>query len=83
MVTKLMEVMEILQDHNIRTDDLKQKTDDGVEVIEALLTWEDNNKSDKDFIGSSMKFWLMELRRCILIFDGEMFVSCTFQNMQS
>ena len=51
-----MEVMEILQDHDIRTDDLKQKTDDGVEVIEALLTWEDNHKSDKDFIGSSMKF---------------------------
>ena len=54
--SKLMEVMEILQDHDIRTDDLKQKTDDGVEVIEALLTWEDNHKSDKDFIGSSMKF---------------------------
>ena len=52
--SKLMEVMEILQDHDIRTDDLKQKTDDGVEVIEALLTWEDNHKSDKDFIGSSM-----------------------------
>lgn len=49
--SKLMEVMEILTGYDIRTDDLKAKTEDGVELIEAMLSWEDDKDGGRKLKG--------------------------------
>lgn len=59
--SKLMEVMEILQEYDIRTDEMKTKTSDGHELIEALLSWETDEDGGKslegdDFLIGSLNF---------------------------